>query len=458
MTTFSLEEITRVLGVEPAGGGSPAGIARGVSTDSRTIQEGELFVSIRGKNFDGNRFAAEALSRGAAAAVVEQPPEGASRPVWKVPDGLKALGKLARFHRDRFSPDLIAITGSSGKSTTKAMLAHLLSGSRHLLATPGTQNNRVGVPLTLFRLEAGHQAAVLELGTNRWGEIRTLTEICRPTAGAVINIGPAHLETFGDLRGVLRAKAEMWEGMEPAAPLVLNGDDPLLAKAGSRLRRKVVWFGTGPAAEVRATEIRMEPLGSSFRLNGEWEVRLPVPGRHNVMNALAALACAKVLGIDLPEAAERLISFVPLPGRLNLIERDGLLILDDSYNGNPASFAAALQVMREIPRPGGRKGVALGDMLELGKEAEALHAEAGRKVVEHRADLFITVGRLSRAALAAAKEAGLAADAGRSFDTPEQAGEFLAGFLRSGDLLLVKGSRGTQMERVLGCFTTFSTR
>lgn len=445
-------------------GFSPAEVmaaARGLSIDTRTLEAGQLFVAIRGKRFDGHEFVVEAFHRGAAGAVVDRWPLAGvpedSGPVWQAADTLEALGQLARFHRDRFRLELVAITGSSGKSTTKNMLAHLLSEDREVLATPGTQNNRVGVPLTLFRLQAAHRAAVLELGTNQWGEIRSLTEICRPTVGMVTNIGPAHLETFGDLEGVLKAKGELWEGMEPSAVLVLNGDDPLLARAGRALRRKVVWFGTGPAAEVRAMEIRLEPVVSSFQVNGV-ETRLPVPGRHNVMNALAALACAKVLGMELGTAAERLSSFVPLPGRLNLIERDGLLILDDSYNANPASLDAALKVFQGIRRPGGRKVVVLGDMLELGLESEVLHAAAGRQVMEHGADALITVGRLAGRALAAAQESGLPAEGGYVFEAPEQAGEFLAGFLCPGDLLLLKGSRGIQMERALACFTTSSIR
>ena len=433
--------------------------SRGVSIDTRTLQPGQLFVAIRGKRFDGNEFVAEAFRRGAAGAVVERVSAGtpADRPLWRVPDTLKELGRLARSHRDRFRPDLVAITGSSGKSTTKTMLAQLLSGDREVLATPGTQNNRVGLPLTLLRLRESHRAVVLELGTNQWGEIRTLTELARPTVGLVTNIGPAHLETFGDLEGVLKEKAALWEALEPSALLILNGDDPLLARAGRGLRRKVVWFGAGPAAEVRATGIRLEPLESSFEVNGA-QVRLPVAGRHNVMNALAALACAKVLGVDLGAAAKRLGSFAPLAGRLNLMERDGLLILDDTYNANPASLEAALKVFQAIQRPEGRKVVVLGDMLELGGESEELHARAGRQIVEHGAQGLIAVGPMAGQALSSARKAGLAAGAGWTFKTPEEAGDFLSSYLRPGDLLLLKGSRGIHLERTLACFTTSSIR
>ena len=461
MTPFTWEEISRVLGASPAADDfSAAGSVLGVSIDSRTVLQGQLFVAIRGKRFDGNEFVAEALARGAAAAVVENGPVsgavGGAKPVWKVPDTLEALGRLARFHRDRFQTDLAAITGSSGKSTVKTMLAHLLCADREVLATPGTQNNRIGVPLTLFRLEETHRAVVLEMGTNQWGEIRALTEIARPTLGVVTNIGPAHLETFGDLNGVLREKAALWEAMEPQAPLVLNGDDPLLRQAGRGMRRKIIWFGCGPESDLRAADVHLEPFGSTCRINGRWMLRLPLPGQHNVINALAALACAQILGVDPEDAVARLESVSSLPGRLTCLERDGLLILDDSYNANPASLSAALKVLEGIRRPG-RKVMVLGDMLELGAQSEALHAQAGRWVVESKADALITVGRLAQRALAAAWEAGLPSGAGRSFDAPEQAGDFLAGFLRPGDALLLKGSRGVQMERVLACFTTSST-
>lgn len=433
----------------------------GVSIDSRTLQRGQLFVAIRGKRYDGHDFAAEAISKGAAGVVVERWPLPGVAPrqeiqVSVVPDTLAALGNLARAHRDHFQAPVVAVTGSSGKSTTKTMLAHLLSEGREILATPGTQNNRIGVPLTLFRLHARHRFVVLELGANQWGEIRTLAQISRPQVGVLTNIGPAHLETFGDLDGVLRAKGELWEEMQADGALALNADDPLLWEAGHQLRQKVVWFGCRPQADLRASRISSQPSGSSCLVNDRWALRLPMPGRHNLMNALAALSAAWVLGEEVGRAASRLESCPSLPGRLSLAEHQGVLVMDDSYNANPASVRAALEVLAGVQRSG-RKIVVLGDMLELGMQSEDLHREAGRWLAQSRVDLLLAVGPGARLALAAAWEEGLPSECGRAFPTPEEAGEHLLGWARPGDTVLLKGSRGMQMERVLECFITSST-
>lgn len=460
MTTFTPEEIVAAAGaVRVSGtGGEPA---QGVSIDSRTLRPGELFVAIRGRRFDGHGFVAQALAQGAAGAVVERWPlpgvsASPSGTVWKVKDTWIALGELGRFHRERFRIPLAAVTGSSGKSTTKEMVAHLLAPSREVLASPGTENNRIGVPLALLRLEEKHRVAVLELGTNQWGEIRTLTEICRPTVGVVTNIGSAHLETFGDLTGVLREKGGLWEAMEPGGPLVFNGDDPFLRGAGRRLSRPLVWFGTGPDAQVRGSDFSCGARESRCRVNGRWDLRIPLLGRHNLMNALAALACAQVFGEGLGEAVGRLSDVPRLPGRLALTERDGLWIIDDTYNASPSSLQAALQVLSESPRSG-RKIAVLGDMLELGDRSEELHAEAGRQVVRAGVDLLIAVGLQAGRLLESAWSAGLVRAAGWSFPTPEEAGEFLLDRVHPGDRVLVKGSRGMRMERVMACFTTSST-
>ncbi len=449
MASFRVDEIAAATGGKPVSGRG-ATSASGVSTDSRTLRGGDLFVAIRGPRFDGHDFVETAFAHGAAAAVVGRwplPGVFASRDVWRVEDTLNALGNLARFHRQRFNLPLVAITGSSGKTTTKTMVAQILSGGAEVLAAVGTENNLIGVSWTLLRLEPSHRFAVIEMGTNRRGEIRRLSEIARPTVGVVTNIGPAHLETFGDLRGVLREKRALWEMMGSDGRLLLNADDPLLVEAGRRLSRRVTWFGTDAAADVRAEKIRLEPWGSVCRVDGV-ELKLPLPGRHNLLNALAALGCARLLGIEMLEAAHRLSVMAPLPGRLAQVEVDGCLVIDDTYNANPASFQAALQVLQGIHRPG-RKILVAGDMLELGVQSEALHAEAGRWAAAAGLDWLVTVGALGRGLLAAAMKAGFALEHGRAFDTAEQAGKFLIAQIRPGDTVLLKGSRGMHMERIL---------
>lgn len=469
---FSPKELKRATGGLLVSGEGAQPLL-GVSTDSRTLRPGELFVALVGKRFDGHAFLQEAFARGAAGAVVERwplplpPIPGAGRipgtdfqgrSVWKVSNTLAALISLARFHRERFHLDVVAVTGSCGKTTTKSILVHLLATSRKMLFTPGSQNNLIGVPLTLLRLSRVHQAAVLELGTNRWGEIRRLAKLAQPRIGVVTNVGPAHLEAFKSLRGVLRAKGELWEAMDPASShLVLNADDPLLWEAGHRLPHPVVWFGTHPQSDLRADRVALTSWGSRCRVNGRFDLHLPMPGRHNLMNALAALACAQLLGEDLEEMLEQLWDIPKLPGRLFARQIAGAVFLDDTYNANPDSLKAALQVLRSVPCQG-RRILVMGDMLELGKQAKFLHAQAGRWAVEAGIDLLITVGPLTREMVASAWEAGLPLERSEAFDSPEAAGRFLFEQLRPGDAVLLKGSRGMCMEQVMACSTTSSIR
>jgi len=457
---FHPEEIIAATGARLVSGVAGENVS-GVSIDSRTIQPGELFVAIRGRRLDGHDFVEAAFERGAAGAIVDRPSTSSGRtdpgvPIWGVKNTLRAFGELARFHRSRFDLKVVAITGSNGKTTTKTILNHLLSGSQEVLATQGTQNNLIGVPLTLLRLGPWHQAAVVELGTNQWGEIRRLTQIARPSVGVITNIGLAHLETFGDLHGVLRAKAELWEAMESKGPLVLNADDPLLWEEGKQLPHRVVWFGCNPKAQIQASQVRLESWGSHCLVNDRWELQLPLPGQHNLMNALAALACVQALGFEIPLALQRLESIPSLSGRLSQIQRDGCLIIDDTYNANPASLKVALEVLAGMESPGRRIAV-IGDMLELGDQGPRLHAQAGGWVVQSKVDFLITVGPLSKHLLVAARQEGLVEEAGRAFDTTQEAGEFLEGLIHVGDTILLKGSRGMQMERVYVCSTTSST-
>ncbi len=466
--TFSSNDITAATqGVLVAGQLTTE--AFGISIDSRTIEPGELFVAIRGDRFDGHDFVQAAFDRGAVGAVVDQWPFNGvdvpvERAVWRVADTLQAFGELAHFHRRRFSLDLVAITGSTGKTSTKMMLAHLLSKRKQVLATTGTQNNLVGVPLTLLKLRRTHDVAVVELGTNRWGEIRRLTELANPTVGVITNIGPAHLETFGDLSGVLREKVGLWETMDPRCPVVLNADDPFLWEAGQRVQRPVIWFsatkhdgqGSHQKIDIRASQIVLKSLESRCLINDQWEMLLPLPGYHNLINALAALAGAYALGEDLSQAVKSLQDVPPIPGRLVTRELDGWFVLDDTYNANPASLKAALEVFKGMECRSRRIGV-IGDMLELGNQAQILHQQAGEWMVRSGMDYLITVGSLSRHLLAAAREAGFPAEKSVGFATAEEAGEFLSGLVCRGDTILLKGSRGMHMERVLiACSTTSS--
>jgi UDP-N-acetylmuramoyl-tripeptide--D-alanyl-D-alanine ligase len=432
----------------------------GISIDSRTICKGELFIALRGHRLDGHDFVLEAFQKGAAGALVEKRwrsfvPDLLSYRIWQVDDTLTALGQLARFHRDRFQVDLVAVTGSCGKTTTKAMLAHLIASDRRVLATPGTQNNRIGVPLTLFRMNPQDQVVVLELGTNRWGEIRTLTQMARPTLGVVTNIGLDHLETFGDSRGVLREISALWDVMDPMAPVILNGDDPLLVEAADDMDRPVIWFGLGQRAHLQVDRICLEPRRSLCRVEGRWQMEIPVPGKHNLLNALAALTAACQLGLRLPEAISALRTFTPPPGRSVVLEQDGVIWIDDTYNANPSSFQAGLELLRGMHNPG-RKVVVAADMLELGDQADPFHRQAGRWVADLKPDLVIAVGNWASHLLEAAWEAGLPHEAGRSFRESEEAGRFLAQWVRPGDAVWVKGSRAMQMERIFQCFTTSS--
>lgn len=469
---FTLEELLSAAGgrwiappsprLSPEKGGAARqedGV-RSVSTDSRALEPGALFVAIRGRRFDGHDFVEEAFRRGAAAAVVEQGfslPPGGGRSGWGgilvVPDTLCALGDLARFHRSRFhSLKAVAVTGSSGKTTTRQMLTRVLEAGGPVLATPGTQNNRIGVPLTLLRLAPEHAFLSAELGTNRWGEIRALTECVRPQIGIVTCVGRAHLETFGDLRGVLRAKGELWGGMDEEGTVILNADDPLLRAAGLALRQRVVWYSLDfQAADFWISDARESDGRLRCRVNGRFPLELDMPGRHNLANALAAVAGAVCAGISPEEAVGRLNGFSAPAGRLRMEERDGIRVLDDSYNANPDSLRAALEVFSKWGGGSGRRAAALGDMLELGDQAERFHEEAGRRAAASGLDLLVAVGPLARRLLAAAWEAGLPRRAGRAVDSAEEAAEILREWLRPGDALLVKGSRAVHMEKAIPC-------
>jgi UDP-N-acetylmuramoyl-tripeptide--D-alanyl-D-alanine ligase len=440
----SLTEVARELSATLLG---PDADFSGVSTDTRALKAGELFVALRGPRHDGHLYLDEAARRGAAAALVDQTVD-APLPRLRVPDTLVALGAMARAWRNRFELPVLAVTGSYGKTTVKEMVAAIAASRGEVLATLGNLNNEIGLPLTLFRLDREHRTAVLELGANHAGEIARLTAIGRPSVGIVTAAGPVHLEGFGSLEGVALAKGELFAGLPEDGVAILNRDDPCAPLwrelAGAR---RTVGFGLSASAEFRAEAVAQSldaggPL-LEFRLltpAGAAEVRLALAGRHNVLNALAAAAATWAAGWSLQEIVTGLAQVRGVKGRMSLQKgRAGALIIDDSYNANPAALQAALDYATALP---GVTWLALGDMLELGSESAELHAAAGRYAREQGVERLFACG--PEAAAAAQAFGG-----GLHFSDLTALAETLAGELHAGVNLLVKGSRSMHMEKVV---------
>lgn len=423
---------------------------QGISTDSRTLQPGELFIPLRGENFDGHDYLNQAIKRGAAACLSEEMIGGLLVPVVKVKDTLKALGDLAAAVRSRFSGPVIGITGTSGKTTCKEMLASILTSLGPGLKSAGNYNNLIGVPLTLFGLQPEHEWAVIEMGMSARGEIARLAEIARPNIGLITNIGAGHLENFDGLSGVARAKGELFISLPADGIALVNVDDAevrVLPVANS-VRR--VTFGFDPDADVRADNITVDNGSVSFNLliaGAARRVTLPLPGRHNVANALGAAAAATVAGVGLPAIAAGLESFRPCPGRMELIElADDVVVLEDSYNANPLSVHAALDALHDLGMPGRRIAV-LADMLELGPSAPELHRQIGA-IIPERADWLLTYGTLAEEIAQGARDAGLGDDKIFSAVNHDELVARLLDLLETGDRVLIKGSRSMRMEKV----------
>jgi len=431
----------------------------GVVTDTRGLEAGELFVAIRGDAHDGHDFLADAAARGAGAVIVDR--AHADRPlvcgVIAVRDTLAALGDLAAFHRRRHRPRIVAVTGSNGKTTTKEMLAGILEralGPGRVLRTLGTQNNLVGLPLTLLRLGPTEEAAILELGMNAPGEIWRLAQIAEPDVGVITCVAPAHLEGLGSIEGVAEAKAELYRRLRPSATAVVNADDPRVAASARVFTGRKVPFGTlDPATTaVGARGILDHGLdGTEFRLvveRQETPIRLAVPGRHNVTNALAAAAAAHALGIGIEAVRTGLEAFQPPGMRMEVTQLpNGITVLNDAYNANPASMAAAL---RTLAASRGRRRIAvLGEMRELGREAARAHRELGVAAAGATLDALFLLGPHADEVRGGAEEAGLPGERITVATSHQDLGVRLAAYCRPGDLVLLKGSRGAAMEEVL---------
>lgn len=432
----------------------------GVSTDSRSLEKGNAFFALTGNRFDGHDFLAEAVNRGASYLVISE--AGRLKDEYKkrasvivVRDTLAAYGDLAKFYRERFRIPAVAITGSAGKTTVKELVAHVLSQNFCVLKNRGTENNLVGVPKTIFQLEPSYEAAVIEMGTNRPGEIERLSSIIGPQIGVITLIGPAHLEGLKTLEGVSREKTSLVAHIARGGWLVLNGEDPRLHEVQSGVHKVSRAAFSSSRGDWFADGIRCGPQGSFFRLNGKESVEIQLIGRHNVLNCLLAAAAGHALGVDLPLIKKALETFKGAPGRLQLKTVGGIRFLDDTYNANPNSFEAALAALQEL-KPAKRKGVVLGDMLELGTDAERQHRRIGRRIAEHAFDFVVGAGPFSKFVLDEAVKRGF--NPKRTYQAVDsaEAGKILKDMANPGDSVLVKGSRGMKMEKVLECFITSS--
>ncbi len=429
-----------------------------VTTDSRLATADRLFIALAGERFDGHDFVAKVLEDAATGAVVAadhpvariDPPAG--RFLITVDDPLRALGALAAWVRASVSVPVLGLTGSSGKTTTKEMIAAVMSGGSRGLATQGNLNNEIGLPLTLLHWQEDMRWMALEMGMSAAGEIRRMAEIAQPTIRLITNVAPAHLENFADLEAVAGAKGELFEGAHPGDLLVSNADDPLAALFPRPEGAREIRFGTNPTADVRI--VKVEPRGDYGHriwlsmIGQELVVDLGLPGRHNVENVAAAAAVTWAAGVPLDSIVGGLEN-VRLPaGRMAALTLGDVLVFDDSYNANPRSMKAALRTLTSGSRQG-RCVAVLGDMLELGPTGPALHREIGRLAAELRVDRLVAVGPLSWHAMEGALAAGMPTECALWREDADEVAGLLRDDLRPDDRLLVKGSRGMRMERVV---------
>jgi len=429
--------------------------AIGVSTDTRTLKDGDLFIALKGLRFDGHTHVRQAFEKGAAAVLVsELIPPGilpADKLVIQVKDTLSALGELASLWRRKFPVTLIGISGSNGKTTTKEMLAAILEQEGPTLKNPGNLNNWIGLPLSLFSLNEGHRFAVMEMGMNHSGEIARLCQIARPSVGMLTNIGPAHLEGLGTLSAVARAKGELFEALEPDHWAVINGDDARIRDLARTCKARKITFGLKTEAQVRADRLSITDRGVRFRIlfQGEEEIFLPIQGAHNISNALGAAATPLALGLSLKRVRQGLENF-QLPEQRLQIKKGilGVCLIDDTYNANPASMKAALKVFQSL-RPGTRGGLVLGDMLELGNQSTEAHREIGRMIGEMGVDYLLCLGPLSEEMLEEAKSGNRPPQMAFWASDHKEVIDLLRGIIREGDWVLVKGSHGLDMESIV---------
>ncbi|MFC1528455.1 UDP-N-acetylmuramoyl-tripeptide--D-alanyl-D-alanine ligase [Candidatus Latescibacterota bacterium] len=425
----------------------------GVSTDSRTIKDGDVFFAIRGEKFDGAEYVLEAFKSGAICALVNENSmkgEFDKLSVLPVKDTIRALGEVARDYRSSFKGTVIAITGTTGKTTCREMMLAVLSTRFHVHGTKGNYNNYIGMPLTVFGLDDSHEYAVFELGMSAPGEIAYLAGIAKPDVGVILNVGPAHMEFFPSVKFVADAKMELLDALDSEGTAIINGDDEHLKAGKFRSKSRLVRFGINRPWDYWAENVAVHPDGCySFDVEGQ-SVRLNVPGLHNVYNALAAYTTGMLLGAGSRETVEALESFTAPDKRMQIVEKNGIRFINDSYNANPMSMKSAADVLKTFTIPeGGRKIAVLGDMLELGNFSIEAHFNIGKVFAGLGFDLLCFVGENTAHYEQGAFDEGFIPEKIRCFLNVKTASEFINDFKRSGDLILVKGSRAVGMEKIL---------
>ena len=443
------------------------GEVNGVSTDTRTIKKGELFIPLVGEIFDGHYFVDEAIEKGASAVLIHREdakflpelfPEVA---VIKVADTLKALQDLAAFQRSRFNIPIVAVTGSNGKTTTKDMIALVLSQKYKVLKTQGNFNNEIGLPLTLLGLDDSHEVAVVEMGMNHLGEIHRLAKIARPNIGVITNIGVSHIQNLGTRENILKAKMEIFDFFTSEDKAILNGDDEFLSKVAEEFPYQVKYYGISDIASVKAQDIRLlGEKGISYNINIGSQIHpieIPIPGKHNVYNSLAAVAVGSLMGIDIQDIANALKSYRSGDMRLNIFTTDSnIKVIDDVYNASPDSMKAAIEVLKDLGE--GRKVAILGDMLELGDYSQKGHSEVGEVVAHKGIDILITVGQESKFIGIEARKCGMDDQRIIHLESNKDVIDYLDTIIEQGDKILVKGSRSMKMEEIVEYLRSWGNR
>jgi UDP-N-acetylmuramoyl-tripeptide--D-alanyl-D-alanine ligase len=467
MTLFSGEEVREVIGGRVLrGDGTDWGKqrVRRICLDTRSLRQGDLFIAIRGERFDGHDFIKTALEQGAIGAIVNDSydvsfcagrvlSKRAKPVILGVPDPLYAYQQLASYFRGRFKIPIVAVTGSNGKTTTKEMVASVMAHRWKILKTEGNLNNRLGVPQTLFRLNAQHQGAVIEMGVDNIGQTTRLCQIAKPTIGIITNIGPDHLEFFGSMDVSAQAKAELLDLLPGDGTAVLNADDCYYDYLAARARCRVVSFGLSVKADVRALDVTADGRnGTMFRLllpgvRRHTNIHIRVQGEHNVANALAAAAVGRTLGLSGVAIAQGLSKFRPAAMRSQVSVSQGVKLIIDCYNANPASMTAAVQLLAQI-RTKGKKIAVLGDMLELGSNAGQMHEEVGAFVARQGIDQLVACGPLGKSLAKGAREAGQDPTHIMEVSDAQTAADAVKAIAKSGDVVLIKASRGMKLERV----------